>query len=482
MKTNKENKKMNSELVKESLLDYNNLAKQLKESTPNMVEKLLAEQVKEAYAALLNESDDDDKEDKAYDVEEVDDTDVAEPVDDEGTAEEAEEETPEADTEEEEEADADDEDVVADDSEDETDDEETPEAEEDEISHDFDKYKTADNEYDFRNAEDEDIVKVYKLLKGDDCVKVVKDNDTIKISDDEVGTEYIIKLDDDTASDDEKNIDDNINTENMNESIIYELALNEYDSHVGYTDNYQDKDVMTNDGVAEPSKNGRDIDKGVPHDNAKPWAKPKKNPSPFTEKGKTVECGGQGDDIEAPIENEAIGAKHGALAHGTPKFHDTNSGEKGKNPNNKHTVSRAGEYVGHDTPTNEAIVKKAKKIFEDNKKLKEMLNQFETKLQEAAVVNVNLGGIIKLISENSTSKSEKKAIIDRFTNEAHTVNESQNLYRRISEELKQKPAVNADINEEVQLGNSKNSEVINESKFYQDESLMNSLGLMHKIC
>ena len=110
-----------------------------------------------------------------------------------------------------------------------------------------------------------------------------------------------------------------------------------------------------------------------------------------------------------------------------------------------------------------------------------MLGKFQSQLMEAAVTNVNLGGIIKLISENSTSKEEKKAIINRFTNEAHTITESQNLYARISEELKQKPAVKTDINEEKQYGNTK-QEVINESKFYQDESLIDSLGLMHKIC
>ena len=49
----------------------------------------------------------------------------------------------------------------------------------------------------------------------------------------------------------------------------------------------------------------------------------------------------------------------------------------------------------------------------------------------------------------------------------------------MSEELKKKPAQKAEINEEKQFGKV---ETINESKFYQDENLMSSLGLMHKIC
>ena len=159
------------------------------------------------------------------------------------------------------------------------------------------------------------------------------------------------------------------------------------------------------------------------------------------------------------------------------KFHDTTSGDENKNPYNKKVVSAGGEYKGNIKA--EAIEKKAAKIFEENKKLKKMLAQFEQNLQEAAVVNVNLGGIIKLISENSTTMEEKKSIINRFTNEVHTINESKILYQRISEELKKKPAQKADINEEKQFGKV---ETINESKFYQDENLMSSLGLMHKIC
>ena len=140
-----------------------------------------------------------------------------------------------------------------------------------------------------------------------------------------------------------------------------------------------------------------------------------------------------------------------------------------------HTASVAGEYK------NEAIIKKANKIFEENKKLKSQLDKITDMLREAAVTNVNLGGIIKLISENSTTKEEKRDIINRFTNEVNTIEESKQLYNTISNELNKKPQVNTNINEEKQLGSS-NAEVINESKFYQDESLMDSLGLMHKIC
>ena len=64
MKKNNNGKNINGALIRESLLDYNNLATQIKENAPDLVKSLLGEQVRQAYASLLNESDDDDTEDK----------------------------------------------------------------------------------------------------------------------------------------------------------------------------------------------------------------------------------------------------------------------------------------------------------------------------------------------------------------------------------------------------------------------------------
>ena len=235
MKKNNNSKQINTELIRESLLDYNNLATQLKESTPSIVKNLLAEQVKQAYAAILNESEDDELEDKDYEVEEVDDTnadvsedgEVEETVDTEDDSLEDEKDVETEDSEEGMEPEVKDEVEV--DIETNTDDATGEEV--NDIDQDFEKFKTSDNEYDFRNAEDEEIVKVYKLLKNDDNVTVRKDDDgKIQLSDNETGAEYIINFDDNTSN---ELTDDNFNAEDMNESRIYEIALNEYDSHVG---------------------------------------------------------------------------------------------------------------------------------------------------------------------------------------------------------------------------------------------------------
>lgn len=477
MKTdNKNSKKINGKLIKESLMDYNNLAQQLKENVTDSVKSLLDEQVKQAYAAILNESEDDEEE-KEYDEVEVDDTTDDETEDDEDQVEDSEvtDDEDNSDVTDEDDEDVTDEDGMEpeddqDDTEDNMDVEET-EVGDFEDDDDFEQYKVSDNEYDFRNAKDEDIVKIYKRLKNDDKVTVVKDGDKVSISDNETDAEYIIDL----GGDADENFNDEIEMDNMTESRIYEIALNEYDSHLGYTDNYQDKDVMTNDGVEEPG-NGRDIDAGVPHTSSKPWSK-KKDGEPFTKKVKTNECGPMKTEMEEEVtELEEMTNTMGSQKRKTKGYYR-------ETPKVSHSKSRNGKYHpnGVEEATNESIIRKADKIFEENKQLKSQLNKITDMLKEAAVTNVNLGGIIKLISENATTKDEKKEIINRFTNEVHTVEESKKLYQTISNELNKNPRNVKNINEEQQFGTS-NAEIINESKFYQDESLMGSLGLMHKIC
>ena len=183
----KKNGKIRSNFVKESLLDYNNLANTLKENTEGAVRDLLKETVLEQYAKILTEGEDEDE----YDVEEVDDTDSE-------NASEGEEATNDvADGMDSEDATSDDANADLDaDAEEDADVDVADDATEDEGEgwSEFDKYKVSDDEYDFSNAEDDEIVKVYKLLKDDDQVVVTKSDEKVSIKDNETGAEYLIDL------------------------------------------------------------------------------------------------------------------------------------------------------------------------------------------------------------------------------------------------------------------------------------------------
>jgi hypothetical protein len=515
----KKNGKIRSNFVKESLLDYNNLANTLKENTESAVRDLLKETVLEQYAKILTEGEDEDD----YDVEEVDDTDSVNASEDEGAVENDDA----ADGMESDDADVDD--ASADDDADVDTDvdtdadvdagvEDTGAADGDgEGWSEFDKYKVSDDEYDFSNAEDDEIVKVYKLLKDDDQVVVTKTDDKVNIKDNETGAEYLIDLGGDESSaveptddfnsdetefevetdsdDDLENDLENEEDEDMNESRIFEIALNEYNSNVGYTDNYQSKDVMTNPGMSEPGKNVNDWDAGVPKDSKKPWSGKKNDKSenqPFTaEKGKTVEEEEAIEDItEAAIQELKTRQEHTANVGSTSRT-DGDNGNRRRKGRSFHTAQNGQETGTGDNPYNnnsakdvnvnvkvEGVIKKANQIFEENKALKAALNKFKTTLEEAAVTNVNLGNIIKLVMENSTTKDEKKEIIARFGNEARTVDASNTLYESISRELQKKSKMNIDESTEFGVNGNK----INETQIYRSNDILNSLDLMHRIC
>ena len=492
-------KNIRSKVVRESLLDYNTLANSLKENTESAVKALLGEAVRDTYAKLLSEDDD-----KDYEEGEVEDT-SSDITNDAESSDIASDGVADADTEMDAEGEGDiDGGEVVDDGEEPAvegepaEDGAEAEGEGGDEWAEFDKYKVSDDEYDFTNAEDEEIVKVYKLMKNDDQILVHKDESgNVNIQDNETGAEYLINLgdngeaqgvaatepngDEEVITDDEKGTDDfgaeNNFDDDMNESTerMFELVL-EYDSNVGYTDNYQKKDVMTNPGMSEPGKNVNDWDAGVPKGDSKPWSgypsKKNKADKPFNaEKGKQLE-------EEENLEESAAECGGRMGAHGRmmgTKSHNPIKAKK-NSPMNQHHVSTAGEY--DQGIANESFIKRANEVLAENKELKATLTDLMEQLRKVSVTNHNLAQIIKLVSENTTSQDEKKEIINRFKNEGKTVEASKALYETISRELQKTNKMN--ITEEKSL-TVESSNKINETPIYKSQDMLDSLDLMHRM-
>jgi hypothetical protein len=237
--------------------------------------------------------------------------------------------------------------------------------------------------------------------------------------------------------------------------------------------------------MSEPGKNVNDWDAGVPKGDSKPWSgypgKKNKADKPFNAgKGKQVEesvdeCGATPD---AQIEESAaeMGGRMGA--HGRmmgTKSHNPIKAKK-NSPMNQHHVSTAGEYEGN--PTNESFIKRANAVLAENKELKETLTDLMEQLKKVSVTNHNLAQIIKLVSENTTSKDEKKEIIERFKNEGKTIEASKALYESISRELQKTNKMN--ITEEKSL-TVESSKKINETPIYKSQDMLDSLDLMHRM-
>jgi hypothetical protein len=83
-----------------------------------------------------------------------------------------------------------------------------------------------------------------------------------------------------------------------------------------------------------------------------------------------------------------------------------------------------------------------------------------------------------LFLENTTSQAEKVEIVNRFSNEAKTVEQSKALYESIKRELNKNVTSKNNINETMGVANSN---VINESTSYKSNEVMKTIDLMNRM-
>ena len=425
---------------KNSVLEMEQLAASITEGTKNTLRDILSEAVSNYLREEVLNEDDDEMEDteetpdvETSDVEEFDET-----SDDADNAEETPEKA----------------DEVEETSE-ETIETEPTEDEGDEWA-DFADYKIGDDEgseeYDFTQETDPNkLVKVFKLMKNDDQVSVVKDGDKVTIKDNEEGTEYVIELDAESSD----------NNDDLNDDVTMTESL-------GYTDNYQDKDPiegLSMDGGAP--KNTKDWHKGVPTGTKKPWAGKGKS-DPFGKKTEKVfEITLNDDvDVEEPIEENATTSKYQQR-----RMVKTMVPADAYVQDGAHEVSQGGKLKV------ESLQKKIDAALLENKQLKETVAKVSKIMKEAVQVNVNLGHIVRLMVENSTTKAEKEDIVKRFNN-VKTNDEAKTLYESISSELKKSHST---IMTE-QATTVENSKKINESKIYDEPNgvrdMMKRMGML----
>jgi hypothetical protein len=284
----------------------------------------------------------------------------------------------------------------------------------------FDKYKISQDSYDFSNAKEEDLASVWKLLDDDDLIHLKKiGDDSFVLDDEETDNKYLIDVNNEMDSD--KSDDDNLDDDDI-------------------TDENSD---MDDDSMVEIILNDEE---------------------PISE-----------EDIE---EGGGAGRQRGAAAN-----HVGSVANDGKNlPDGRpHRVGAQRVYEEMKktlvNALNETKKIKAEAIAlkKENEDFKKVLGIFKNKLSEAAMVNYNLGHIVKIITENATTQDEKREIVERFQNEAKTIAQSKALCESISANLKSK------LSEKRKLDTILTAEPqkINETTIYQDDEL-NKIKDMYK--
>lgn len=397
----------------------------------------------------------------------------------------------------------------------------------------FAEYTKDNNAYDLTGEKDYDkIVKVYKLLGDDDNIVVKKDGDTVKIEDGDNGAEYIVDLgtdnddsgmadsgeesaetelnesdiagidDDSVESTDISSLRNELNAimqkldnleakqsggdnalyENKktrkpmkeNKEILFEIDL-------GYTDDYQKKDAVNGLSNNEPSKSGKSWDDGVPTGTVKPWAgdtKGKGQPFEKTIKEEDVSnAPAIGDDTSSAAAGDASVEEQRNVGGFVQQNSVTASNIPNSNGRKARNAHKDGRQVTGTADNRTTMDETVKKLKAENRKLKEAILSIRQNLSEAYVTNANLAKITKLFLENTTSQSEKVDIVNRFTNNAKTIEQSDALYESIKRELaKSKPTVSI-----TESKTAKGTTELNEQKVEQPEGLLKTIDLMKRM-
>lgn len=477
--------------AEKAALDAEKITKALQEGT----EKTLRDIINEAIAKVVKEdaNGDEDPEDDSYDVQDVEPNEAPEVSDvesgEEAGSEEGSEEEPV---------------------------EGEPESDEaDDDWSDMEQYKIGDDDYDFTGVDGDEILKVYNKLGDDDQIFVKKEDDgTYSVKDDETGAEFVIELNPDNldADDNEEgeetfdfedneepafdDAEDELGDEEDGEGILdgddeIEIDINDdedelNEENLGYTDSYQ-KDVFDKKlNMSEPadSKTTYSMDAGAPKGAEKPWAG-KGNPKPFGEKKDTVD-----EDIDECGKNCVAPGQDANLEENGSGF-NTLGAEKKVGPYTgkgrgaaRRAHSENGEYKGTipvstKSDVNESvkrIVEKAKAIQAENKQYKDNIDRIKKALYEAAVLNVNMGRLVDILVNETTTNSEKKSILNRFNN-AKTINEGKALYTAIKAELNESKRTTAPIVEKQFVTGQQS---LNETTIYSNTENP-SLDLMNRM-
>lgn len=463
-----------SEYLQQLLNDKNMLEEQLKNVTKSTIQSIINEKIEKNFKKIILESGDEFIEDEIEDTETVDSSsDVnASPKSSEG------DETSDVTAEISDET----QDVIGDESGEgeteivDTDFENNEEgsSEEEDVWGEVEQFKGDDGEYDLTGMDMGNLLKVMKVMSPEDGIRVVKnDNGTITINDEETNKEYIVDINSECTDESCGSESTDTDTDdNMNESEL------------GYTDNFQNKTAMTTPSNKEPAnpKTTYSMDGGAPTGDGKRWAN-QGDKAPYNEEvNEEFEIELDEDEINETMTTQ----EQGPYNRNTGMVH-TNTNSKAAKGRNAHAGGQQISGTGDNSYSNAQneninnIKRKANAIFLENKELKKLIPVMRQKIMEAIVINKSMGNVIRILTENSTSTQEKKDILSRFKS-VKTIEESDNLYGTISEELTREGRKLNNLNEKInsQLSESKVQNIV-ETPMYQVEDMSKVLSLMNRV-
>lgn len=364
---------------------------------------------------------------------------------------------------------------------------------------------------DMTGASDDDVIAVYKKLSGSDEIEVVSKNE-VKITDPQSGNQYVVKLggegleggapavpaeteigdDEIEISDDEVEIgNDEEEIENDETEIANDEEETEEDDELGESVVYE-IELQDDEDVNE------DIVRGAGHDTE---VKNSSAPNTGDIEGQKAPLNNEiGDNLEGGFD-EDVTSGDGHAEHVMEEVEEETDeqpieekiqvGKARRVANGKTTIegpgAKANNVQAPNVTANESVVKKynalvkeAAQLKKENEEFRTSLKKFRDMLTETVVFNSNLAHVVKLFTEHTTTKDEKKSIITRF-DETASIKESKQLYKTIVGELNNKKTVTESVEEKINKESGSSKTQISESTVYVDKSTARIKDLIARV-
>lgn len=416
-----------------------------------------------------------------------------------------------------------------------------PDADGNEVWDSINDCMDSDGEYDLRGKDISSVIEILKTIEKmapDTDVRIIKNSDdTIDVEggegetgddmmgggenaepnnfEQEMGSEGQIDGNDGMDNNVDMNAADGAEGGDQDDDFEFELELgddetpeetpedgmvNEGNVNLGYTDNYQNKSAMTMPNDKGEGEGDSRFDGGAPdggENNKKRWVgtKGKDNGNPYSEKTKQPmteeadECNNECNEeniFEVELDEVHTTTENNGLVNATGIVNTNSNGEGEKKARNSRSGAAQVRGTGDGRMTNESriatIERQYNAMLNENKELKAIATQIKKQLNEAVLINASLAKVIKLITENATSRDEKINILNRF-NRVQSLNECKNLYVQISNELKNAHSVNNNLlNKQLTEAKGQNKNMIVETNMLnQSEDLKQILDLNERL-
>ncbi len=315
----------------------------------------------------------------------------------------------------------------------------------------MDSVELGGEELDMTAASDDEVIAIYKKLSGEDEIEIVGDEIHLNIS--EPG-EYVVKLDDATAPAGPEGLDS------------LEVGGDEFGGETGDDAEYE-IELDDEEGTEEPAFGGEDDSEEAPEDLV-----PVGGGEDDSEEEETE------DDTEEEIDEQIVVGS--AQAHRL-QAKQTAGVPLGAGADNLKESVKGGALLAEATKKYDALLTETTQLKAQNEEFKIAFTYVRNKLMETVLFNSNLTYASNLFLEHSTTKAEKRAILQRF-DDVTTLAESKKLNRIIENELTSRQPISESIEKKFTKGvTTSTSKQLNESTAYVDPSIKRIMDLINRV-